>query len=351
MPPSEITRAESESGEAMSFVAERPPVPKPAPQSAEPSRLKRFFQSLGPGLITGASDDDPSGIGTYAVAGASLGYSTLWTALVSFPMMTAVQYTCAKIGMVTGTGLAAVLRQRFPRPLVYAAVFALVVANTINAGADIGAIAAAINLLVPIPLELLIVPIGGAILALQIWGSYKVITRCFKWLTLGLLGYVGASLFAHPNWGEVLRGTLVPRLSFDGRYVSALVAIFGTTISPYMFFWQPSEEVEDEIEHGRVTLEQRQGATRAELNAAAWDTRIGMFFSNVIMYFIILATGATLFQTGQTHITSAADAAEALRPLAGDAAALLLAIGLIGSGFLAVPVLTGSSAYAVAETF
>src|SRR6266700_3303534 len=174
-------------------------------------------------------------------------------------MITAVQFTCAKIGMVSGTGLAAVLRQRFPRPLVYTAVFALVAANTINAGADIGAIAAAINRLVPIPLTLLIVPIGAAILALQIWGSYAVIARWFKWLTLGLLAYVGASLFAHPDWSDVLRGTLVPQLSFDAGYVSTLVAIFGTTISPYMFFWQPSEEVEEEIEHGRVTLEQRQG--------------------------------------------------------------------------------------------
>ena len=333
----------------MSILAEPPIVQEASPRS-EASPLKRFFNTLGPGLITGASDDDPSGIGTYAVAGASLGYSTLWTALLSFPMMTAVQFTCAKIGMVSGTGLAAVLRRRFPRPLVYAAVFALLAANTINAGADIGAIAAAINLLVPIPLTLLIVPIGAVILALQIWGSYAVITRCFKWLTLGLLAYVGSALFGRPDWSEVLRGTFVPRLSFDAGYVSTLVAIFGTTISPYMFFWQPSEEVEEEIEHDRVTLEQRQGATVAELKAAGWDTRIGMFFSNVIMYFIFLATAATLFQAGQTHITSAADVAEALRPLAGDAAALLLAIGLIGSGFLAVPVLTGSSAYAVAET-
>src|SRR6266699_6150213 len=196
------------------------PVALPAPTNG----LKRMLHSLGPGLITGASDDDPSGIGTYAVAGASLGYATLWTALVSFPMMTAVQFTCAKIGMVSGTGLAAVLRQRFPRPLVYTAVFALVAANTVNAGADIGAIAAAINLVIPIPLTLLIVPIGAAILALQIWGSYKVIENCFKWLTLGLLAYVGSALFAHPNWTEVLRGTFVPRLSFDAGYVSTVVA-------------------------------------------------------------------------------------------------------------------------------
>jgi NRAMP (natural resistance-associated macrophage protein)-like metal ion transporter len=328
-----------------------PPLPAISAPEHQSSDLKQILKSLGPGLITGASDDDPSGIGTYAVAGASLGYATLWTALASFPMMTAVQYTCAKIGMVSGTGLAAVLRQRFPRPLVYAAVLALVTANSINAGADIGAIAAAINLLVPIPLVALIVPIGVTILALQIFGSYAVITRCFKWLTLGLLAYIGAALFAHPDWGDVLRGTFVPTFSLDPVYVSTLVAIFGTTISPYMFFWQPSQEVEEEIEHGRVTVQQRRGASDRELRAAAADTRIGMFFSNLIMYFIILATGATLFQAGQTHIASAADAAEALRPLAGDAAALLLAVGLIGSGFLAVPVLTSSSAYAVAETF
>jgi len=313
--------------------------------------LKQLLKSFGPGLITGASDDDPSGIGTYAVAGASLGYATLWTALVSFPMITAVQYTCAKIGMVSGTGLAAVLRARFPRPLVYAAVFALVTANTVNAGADIGAIAAAINLLVPIPLPSLIVPIGATILALQIFGSYAAITRCFKWLTVGLLAYIGASLFAHPDWSDVFRGTFVPTFSLDPLYISTLVAIFGTTISPYMFFWQPSQEVEEEIEQGRVTLEERRGASNAELKAAAADTRVGMFFSNLIMYFIILASGATLFQAGQTQITSAAEAAQALRPLAGDAAALLLAVGLIGSGFLAVPVLTASTAYAVAETF
>jgi NRAMP (natural resistance-associated macrophage protein)-like metal ion transporter len=321
----------------------------PAEAQGRTGGFKQLIKTLGPGLITGASDDDPSGIGTYAVAGASFGYSTLWTALVSFPMMAAVQFTCAKIGMVSGTGLAAVLHERFPLPLVRAAVIALMLANTINAGADIGAIAAAVNLLVPIPMTLLIVPIGGVILALQIWGSYKLIERWFKWLTLGLLAYIGSALFAHPDWTDVLRGTFIPHLSLDPGYIATLVAIFGTTISPYMFFWQPSQEVEEEIAQGRVTLQQRQGATSAELKAAAADTRIGMLFSNVVMYFIILATGATLYQTGQTHITSAAQAAEALRPVAGDAAALLLALGLIGSGFLAVPVLTGSAAYAVAD--
>jgi NRAMP (natural resistance-associated macrophage protein)-like metal ion transporter len=216
------------------------------------------------------------------VAGASLGYSTLWTALVTYPMMAAVQFTCAKIGMVSGVGLAGVLSQRYPRPLVYAAVSALFVANSINAGADIGAIAAAINLLVPIPLTLLIVPIGAAILALQIWGSYAFIARWFKWLTLGLLAYIGSALYAHPDWVDVLRGTLVPQLSFDASYVSKLVAILGTTISPYMFFWQSSQEVEEEVEKGRLTQQQRRRATTsAELRAEAWDTNIGMFFFRI----------------------------------------------------------------------
>jgi NRAMP (natural resistance-associated macrophage protein)-like metal ion transporter len=313
------------------------------------SPIKRLLKVLGPGLITGASDDDPSGVGTYAVAGASFGYATLWTALVTYPLMAAVQLTCARIGMISGVRLAGVLHQRFPRPLVLLVVASLFAANSINAGADIGAIAAAINLLVPIPFAALIVPIGLVILALQLWGSYELIARVFKWLTFGLLAYIGAALFAKPDWGGVLRNTLVPHISFEPAYVATLVAILGTTISPYMFFWQSSQEVEEEVEEGRVSLRERRGASPAELKAAAWDTNIGMFFSNVIMYFIILATGATLFQAGVTTIGSAADAAEALRPLAGDGSALLLALGLLGSGFLAVPVLTGSSAYACAE--
>lgn len=181
------------------------------------------------------------------------------------------------------------------------------------------------------------------------WGSYALIERWFKWLALGLLAYIGSALFAQPDWTDVLRGTLVPHISLESTYLATLIAIFGTTISPYMFFWQPSQEVEEQIAQGRLTLAHRKGATPDELRDAAWDTNIGMFVSNLSMYFIILATGATLFQTGQTHITSAAQAAQALRPLAGDGASLLLAVGLIGSGFLAVPVLTGSTAYAVAD--
>jgi len=320
-----------------------------AAMSAERNPVRRFFKLLGPGLVTGASDDDPSGIGTYAVAGAAFGFSTLWTALFTLPLMVAVQFICARIGMVSGSGLAAVLRRHYARNLLYLTVFLLVIANTINAGADIGAVAAAINLLVPIPIAAMVLPIALIILALQIWGSYRLIARTFKWLVLALFAYVGSAFFAQPDWWQVAKATFLPRLSFDGPFLATLVAIFGTTISPYLFFWQADQEVEEEISFGRVTRAQRRGASDAEMKYARWDVQIGMVLSNVVMYFIILATAATLFKQGNVHIESAADAAEALRPLAHGAASLLLAIGLIGSGFLAVPILTGCNAYAVAE--
>jgi len=311
----------------------------------------RVLMMLGPGLVAGAAADDPSGIGTYAVAGAALGFSTLWTMLITLPMMAATQFITAKISMVTGMGLAAVLRRHYPRWLVYTAVFGLVAANTVNAGADIGAIAAAINLLVPIPIAALIVPIALLILALQIWWSYRLIANTFKWLSLALLAYVGAAFLARPHLADVLRGTFVPTLRFDGPFLAVLVGVLGTTISPYLWFWQAAQEVEEQIAAGHTTLRERQGTTNAELRYAAWDVNIGMVFSNLVAYFIILATAATLFKAGHTDVKSAADAADALRPLAGDAARFLFAIGLIGSGFLAVPVLSGSAAYAMAGAF
>ena len=328
----------------------RPVNPKIAELEAEKNPLKRFGKVLGPGLITGASDDDPSGIGTYAQAGAQYGFATLWTTVVMLPMMISVQYICAKIGLVSGKGLAGVLREHHPR-LLYPAVLALVVANTLNAGADIGAIAAAINLLVPIPSVVFIVPVSLGIIALQVFGGYHLIDKVFKWLALALLAYIGAALFARPDVLHVLAGTLIPTIRLDPAFIGILVAILGTTISPYLFFWQASQEVEEEISIGRRRLGQRQGASGFELKYALWDTIAGMVFSEVVAYFIILATGATLFAAGRTNITSATDAAEALRPLAGDAAAILLAIGLIGAGVLAVPVLTGSAAYGVSEAF
>ena len=239
--------------------------------------------------------------------------------------------------MVSGMGLTAVLRRHYSRNLLYLTVGGLVVANTINVGADIGAIAAAINLLIPVPVIVLIVPIAVVILALQIWGSYRLIAKTFKWLTLALLAYIGSALYAKPDLVQVIKATFIPSLSFDPAFLAMLVALLGTTISPYLFFWQASQEVEEEIGFGRVTQAQRRGATDAEMKYARWDVYIGGFLSNLVMYFIILATAATLFK--------------ALRPLAGRGAEILLAVGLIGTGILAVPILTGSNAYAVTEAF
>ncbi|HEX8939507.1 MAG TPA: divalent metal cation transporter [Candidatus Limnocylindrales bacterium] len=330
---------------------DRPADPSIKALERESNPLKRILGVLGPGFITGASDDDPSGIGTYAQAGAQFGYATLWTTLLMLPMMSAVQYICAKVGMVTGRGLAGVLRAHYPRAVLYPAVLAMVVANTINAGADLGAIAAAIGLLVPVPAVVFVVPVTAAILAIQLFGSYALIARVFKWLALALLAYIGAALFARPDALAVLRGTFIPTLSLSPAFIGILVALLGTTISPYLFFWQASHEVEVELDMGRHRLWQRQGASKKELKYALWDTLAGMTFSEIVAYFIIFATGATLFAHGQRNISSATDAAQALRPIAGDLSAVLLAIGLIGAGTLAVPVLTGAAAYGVSEAF
>ena len=323
---------------------------QPGELEARVSPIRRFLSFLGPGLITGASDDDPSGIGTYSIAGASLGFATLWTAVLTLPLMIVIQYVCGKIGMVSGTGLAGVLKKYYSRTLLYPAVAGLVIANTINAGTDIAAIAAAINILIPIPILALVFPIAAIILVVQIWGSYRLICRTFKWLTLTLFAYVGAAILAKPHWGEVLKATFIPQLRHDNQYLTTLVAILGTTISPYLFFWQASEEVEEEISIGRRRLSQRKGATDEELKAARWDTITGMVFCNIVFYFVILAAASTLHASGVINIQSASDAAQALRPLAGSAATILFATGLIGAGFLAIPVLTTSAAYAVAET-
>jgi NRAMP (natural resistance-associated macrophage protein)-like metal ion transporter len=316
----------------------------------EKNPFKRFLMLLGPGLITGASDDDPSGIGTYTTAGASLGLATLWTAIVTLPMMAAIQFICAKIGMVSGRGLARVLRKYYPRWLVVSAIVLLVVANTINAGTDIGAIAAAINLLAPpIPALALVVPIAAIIVVVQILGSYPILVKIFKWLTLTLFAYIAAAFLARPHWGEVLKATFVPTLRFDHQYLMTLVAIFGTTITPYLFFWQASQEVEEELRMGRETLAEREGATDRELRIAEIDVNAGMIFASAVFYFVVLASAVTLHASGKTDIQTATDAAEALRPLSHGAATVLFAFGLIGSGFLAVPILTGSSAYAMCE--
>jgi NRAMP (natural resistance-associated macrophage protein)-like metal ion transporter len=266
-------------------------------------------------------------------------------------MMVMTQYLSAKIALVTGMGLAGVVRHHYSRFILYTVIGSLVIANTINAGADIGAIAAAINLIVPIPSAALIVPIALVILAMQIWGSYRLIATVFKWLTLALFAYIGASFLAHPSLPEVVRGTFIPSVKLDAKSLAILVAVLGTTVSPYMWFWQASQEIEEKVAHGRRALWQRKGTTTTELRYAAWDVNVGMAFSNVVMYFILLGTAATLFKAGNTDIRSAAEAAEALRPVAGNGARLLFALGLIGTGFLAVPVLTGAAAYAMGEAF
>jgi len=313
--------------------------------------IKKALKLLGPGFITGAADDDPSGIGTYAVAGASLGLATLWTALLTFPFMAAVQNICSRLGLISGTGLAGILKEHYPRWVLYPAVGLVFVANVVNIGADLGAIADAAGIVVGTPVPWLVLAIAFGLLAIQIFAGYKQIERVFKFLTLALFAYVIDVFLVHPPLGETLRATIVPTISFDRNYIATLVAILGTTISPYLFFWQTSHEVEDEKAAGKKTRAERRGASRFELRIATIDVTVGMLFSNLVMYFIILATALTLNTSGKTDISTGADAAEALKPLAGDLAGLIFAVGMIGTGLLAVPVLAGASAYAVSETF
>lgn len=315
------------------------------------SRMRSFLGLVGPGVITGAADDDPCAIGTYAKTGAAFGFSMLWMVPVVFPMMSAVVYLSSKIGMVSGMGIAGVVRDQYPRWLLYPIIAGLLIANIIGAGADIGAVAAALRLMIPIPVSMVIVGVTIFILALQIWGSYATLQRIFKWLALALFAYVGAAVLAKPDLTAVIWGTITPRLHWNSNYLSLLVAVVGTSLSPYLFFWQASQEVEEEIAIGRHHVWQRRGTSDHELQYAAWDVNIGMFFSNLIMYFIILCTAATLFQAGHRNIDTAYDAAQALRPLAGNATSLLFAMGVVGVGILAIPVLTTGPAYALAETF
>jgi NRAMP (natural resistance-associated macrophage protein)-like metal ion transporter len=310
--------------------------------------FRRFFSNLGPGLITGAADDDPSGISTYSVAGAAFGYLPLWTALFSFPLMAAVQLMCARLGLVTGLGLAGVIRRRYSRWVLWGACTLLVVANVINIAADLGGMAEATMMVTGAPVALMVPLYGAVIVSLLMWSSYRTIARVFKWLTLVLLAYVLTAFVARVDWRLALQATVVPHVEWSRAFFSVLVAILGTTISPYLFFWQAAQEVEEERALGR-NLARRRGATHAELNACRTDVITGMFASNAIMYFIIITTAATLHAHGETNIATAQEAAEALRPLAGAGAYWLFTLGLIGTGMLAVPVLAGSCAYAIAE--
>jgi NRAMP (natural resistance-associated macrophage protein)-like metal ion transporter len=318
------------------------------PVTPPKNRLDLFFRDLGPGLITGCADDDPSGISTYSVAGAAFGYASLWTALLSLPLMVSVQLMCGRLGMVTGKGLAAVVRQQYPRWVLWGSCLLLITANVINIAADLGGMGEAAEMVTGVS-KLLWTPVLTILItSFLFWSSYRQIARIFKWITLVLLAYVVTAFFAHVDWSAALGATLLPRLSFSRDSLSVLVAILGTTISPYLFFWQAAQEVEEERAAGR-NLARRKGATDVELRRLRVDVFTGMFASNFIMYFIILTTAATLHAHGTTHIDAARQAAEALRPLAGNAAYWLFTLGLIGTGMLGVPVLAGSSAYAMAE--
>ena len=316
-------------------------------KNSKPTGLRKLLSRLGPGLITGAADDDPSGIATYSQAGAQFGYSMLWTMVFTLPLMAAIQIVSARIGYVTGHGLTANIKARFPRPVLLAVVGMLVIANTLNIAADIAAMAEALRLVVGGSAHIYAVTFGLLCLVLQVFLSYATYVRWLKWLTLALLSYVAVAFMLQVDAVEVLRQVLHPQLVFGHEVLLTVVAVFGTTISPYLFFWQAAQEVEDANagpEHPHSAAE-----VRGHLRRIKWDTIIGMSFSNLIAFFIILSTAATLHKAGITDIQTSAQAAEALRPLAGEATFLLFSLGIIGTGLLAVPVLAGSAAYAVAE--
>ena len=311
-----------------------------------------FLRKLGPGLITGAADDDPSGIATYSQAGAQFGLNMLWTALITFPLMVGIQIVSARIGRVTGEGLAANIRRLFPRWVLLVVVSLLVIANTINIAADIAAMGEALQLVVGGGEHGHAVVFGVLSLLLQVFIPYQSYVRVLKWLTLSLLAYVAVAFSVHIDWIPAIRQSLAPNLSFNPEFVAVVVAVFGTTISPYLFFWQASQEVEElRAGNGSSLLTSTPEDARLHLHRIKLDTYVGMGFSNLIAFFIILSAAMTLHVAGITQIQTSAQAAQALRPIAGDFSFLLFSLGIIGTGMLAVPVLAGATAYAVAESF
>lgn len=313
-------------------------------------RLKSFLLLLGPGLITGSSDDDPSGIAAYSQVGAQFGYSMLWTMIFSYPLMTAIQETSARIGRVTGYGISANLRRCYPLWILRFVVALVLIANIFNLGADIGAMGAAAQLLVPAKTWIYIFLFGGISLLLQVLVPYTSYVKYLKWLTLSLFAYVGTAFFVHLSWPQVLHATFLPKLTWNKDYLVGLIAVLGTTISPYLFFWQASQEVEEvKNNRGQKPLKQAVRQAPAQLGRIRIDTYLGMALSNIVAFFIILTTAATLHAHGTTDVATAAQAASALEPLAGRWAADLFVCGIIGTGMLAIPVLAGSAAYAMSE--
>jgi NRAMP (natural resistance-associated macrophage protein)-like metal ion transporter len=317
-----------------------------------PKKSPSFWNRLGPGLVTGAADDDPSGIATYSQVSARFGYGILWTAFFTFPLMVGIQVVSARIGRVTGDGLAANIRKHYPPWLLYGIVTLLLVANTINIAADIGAMGAALKLLIGGSAHMYTVGFGVVSVALQVFVPFPRYSPILKALTLALLAYVATVFVVKVPWGEVAYRTILPSISLEAGYVVAVVAVFGTTISPYLFFWQASQEVEEQrAAQGEEPLKEAPEQARAQLKRIQQDTYIGMGVSNLVAFFIMLTAIVTLRMHGVTDIQTSAEAAQALRPVAGDFAFALFAAGIIGTGLLAVPILAGSAAYAAAEAF
>lgn len=320
------------------------------PNSKTVQRTRAYWNTLGPGLTTGAADDDPSGIATYSQTGAQYGYQLLWLSALTFPLMAFVQEMCARIGIVTGRGLAGNIRRYFSRRALYVVTLFLFAANAFNIGADLGAMAKGVQLLDRgLNFGLLVVGFTLLSLLLQIFLPYARYARYLKWLAMILLAYVASAILAHLHWGTVVRHAVIPTITFSKDQILLICAILGTTISPYLFFWQTSQEVEEEVSQGRTSILSRQGGTPAEIKKMRVDVWSGMLLSNIVMFFIIAACGAILFPAGITHIKTSAQAAEALRPFAGNLTYWLFSIGIIGTGFLAIPVLAGSSSYAISE--
>lgn len=314
--------------------------------------IKDYWYMLGPGLTTGAADDDPSGIATYSQAGAGSGFGFLWTALFTFPFMAVVQEMCARIGIVTGRGLAGVIHKHYSKKLLYSVAICLFVANTFNLGADLGIMARAVQLLVPVNFSILVIGFAALSLYLQIFTSYRSYARVLKWLALVLLSYVVSAFLVHINWLDAFKHLVIPTIGFNRDSLFMLSAILGTTISPYLFFWQTSQEVEEQILVGKTTVKLREdNTTPEEIHHMRVDVWTGMFWSNAVMFFIIAVCAATLFANHLYQIKDVTQAAIALRPLAGNSAFLLFTIGIIGIGLLAIPVLAGSSSYAISESF
>jgi NRAMP (natural resistance-associated macrophage protein)-like metal ion transporter len=310
-----------------------------------------YIKKLGPGLVTGAADDDPSGIATYSQTGAQYGTSLLWLSAWTFPLMAIIQEMCARIALVIGRGLASNIKSSYSRKILYICTILLFFANTLNIGADLGAMAKAVQLISPIfNFTFLVIFIGVVSLILQIFIPYRKYAKYLKWLAITLLSYVATGLIIHMDWSQLFKSAIIPTLSLSKSQILLITGILGTTISPYLFFWETSQEVEEQIAEGKTTAHSRRGTNDAEIKKMRFDVWTGMFLSNLVMFFIIAVCATTLFKNGITNIGTATDAALALKPLAGNGAFLLFAFGILSTGMLAIPILAGSASYAISES-